>query len=70
MAITVEAVVENGLLRPMQPLPFRENEQVQITIQPKGNWVEQSYGLCGWQGNVEELRRLALAPDLDLEEGP
>ena len=70
MGITVDAVVENGLLRPMQPLPFKENEQVRITIQPKENWVQESYGLCGWKGNAEELRRLALAPDLDLEEGP
>ena len=69
MAITVDAVVENGLLRPMQPLPFKENEQVRLTIQPKENWVRESYGLCGWKGNTEELRRLALAPDLDLEEG-
>jgi predicted DNA-binding antitoxin AbrB/MazE fold protein len=67
MPITVEAVVENGLLRPLQPLPLKENA-VQITIQPKGNWVQESYGLCGWRGNAEELRRLALAPDLDLEE--
>ena len=70
MAITVEAVVENGLLRPMQPLPLKENEHVRITIQPKENWVQESYGLCGWKGNVEELRQLALAPDLDLEERP
>jgi predicted DNA-binding antitoxin AbrB/MazE fold protein len=70
MAITVEAVVENGLLRPIQPLPLKENTQVRITIQPKENWVQESYGLCGWKGDAEELRRLALAPDLDLEEGP
>lgn len=33
MTITIDAVVENGLLRPMQPLPFREKDQVRITIQ-------------------------------------
>lgn len=70
MALTVEAVVENGLLRPMQPLPLKENERVRITIQSKDNWVQESYGLCGWKGNTAELRRLALAPDLDLEEEP
>ncbi len=70
MAITVEAVVENGLLRPMKPLPLAENEQVRITIEPKEDWVQNSYGLCGWKGNTEELRRLALAPELDLEDGP
>jgi predicted DNA-binding antitoxin AbrB/MazE fold protein len=56
MSITVEAVVENGLLRPIQPLPLKENEHVRITIQPKANWVQESYGLCGWKGNAEELR--------------
>jgi predicted DNA-binding antitoxin AbrB/MazE fold protein len=70
VSITVEAVVENGLLRPMQPLPLKEKEHVRITIEQKGNWVQESYGLCGWTGDVEELRRLALAPDLDLEEPP
>ena len=68
MAITVEAVVENGLLRPLEPLPLEENAQVRVTIEPKENWVQESYGLCGWTGNVEELRQLALAPDVDLEE--
>jgi predicted DNA-binding antitoxin AbrB/MazE fold protein len=69
MPITVEAVVENGLLRPLQPLPLMENAQVRITIQPKENWVQESYGLCGWKGNAEGLRRLALAADLDVEQG-
>jgi predicted DNA-binding antitoxin AbrB/MazE fold protein len=55
MVTTVEAIVENGLLRPMQPLPLKENEQVR-------NWVRESYGLCGWKGDAEELRRLALTP--------
>jgi predicted DNA-binding antitoxin AbrB/MazE fold protein len=68
MPITVEAIVENGLLRPLQPLPLKENAKVRITIQPNENWVQESYGLCGWKGDTEELRRLALAPDLDLEE--
>jgi predicted DNA-binding antitoxin AbrB/MazE fold protein len=47
MAITVEAVVENGLLRPMRPLPLKENEHVRITIEPEQNWVQKTYGLCG-----------------------
>jgi predicted DNA-binding antitoxin AbrB/MazE fold protein len=70
MPITIEAIVENGLLRPIEPLPLAENEQVRITIEPKDNWVQESYGICGWKGNADELRRLALAPDLDLEDGP
>lgn len=69
MAITVDAIVENGLLRPMEPLPLKENARVRITIEPQANWVQETYGLCGWTGDAEVLRRLALAPDLDLEEG-
>jgi predicted DNA-binding antitoxin AbrB/MazE fold protein len=70
MAITVEAVYENGVLKPTQPLPLQEHERVQVTIAPKTNWVEQTYGILGWKGHPEELRRLALSPDLELEEGP
>ena len=32
MALTVEAVYENGVLKPAQPLPLKEHEQVQITV--------------------------------------
>jgi predicted DNA-binding antitoxin AbrB/MazE fold protein len=32
MAITVEAVYENGVLKPSEPLPFKEQEKVQITV--------------------------------------
>jgi len=70
MSLTVDATYENGVLKPAQPLPLREHEEVRITILPKTTWVQQTYGICGWKGNPEELRRLALAPDLDLEEGP
>ncbi len=68
MAITIEAIVENGLLKPIQALPLKNNARVRITIEPQENWVQESYGICGWKGDTEELRRLALAPDLDLEE--
>jgi hypothetical protein len=32
------------------------------------NWVQETYGIGGWKGDPEELRRLAVYPDLDLEE--
>ena len=34
MAITVEAVYENGVLKPSEPLPFKEHERVTITVEP------------------------------------
>jgi len=35
MAITVEAVYENGVLKPAQPLPLREHEKVRVTVEQK-----------------------------------
>jgi AF2212-like len=32
MTISVEATYENGVLRPAQPLPLKEQEQVRVTI--------------------------------------
>ena len=53
-----------------QPLPLKEHETVQITIEAQAISVAQTYGICGWTGNPEELRRLALYPELDLPEEP
>jgi predicted DNA-binding antitoxin AbrB/MazE fold protein len=70
MTITVEAIYEDGVLKPAKPLPLKEHERVQITLQAPSNWVQETYGILGWTGDPEELRRLALAPDFDLEEAP
>jgi predicted DNA-binding antitoxin AbrB/MazE fold protein len=35
MAITIEAIYENGVLKPAAPLPFKEHEKVQVTVQPQ-----------------------------------
>jgi predicted DNA-binding antitoxin AbrB/MazE fold protein len=69
MAIIVEAVYENGVLKPSQPLPLGEREKVQVTIQ-QSNWVHETAGMMAWKGDPEELRRLALSPTYDLEEEP
>lgn len=36
MAITVEAIYENGVLKPEKPLPFKEHEKVNVTVEEKG----------------------------------
>jgi predicted DNA-binding antitoxin AbrB/MazE fold protein len=70
MPITIEAVYENGILRPLGPLALPEHQTVRITIEPATNWVQETYGILGWKGRPEDLRELALHPDLDLEEEP
>jgi predicted DNA-binding antitoxin AbrB/MazE fold protein len=37
MTKTVQAVYENGLLRPLEPLSLLENEQVSVTIAADAN---------------------------------
>ena len=34
MAFTVEAVYENGVLKPAEPLPLKEHEKVRVTVEP------------------------------------
>ena len=64
--LVIEATYENGVLRPAQPLPLKEHEQVRVTIQPKTSWVDETYGILGWKGNHEELEQiLAEAEELE-----
>jgi predicted DNA-binding antitoxin AbrB/MazE fold protein len=65
MAIIVEAVYENGVLKPSAPLPFKEHEKVQITIQTVTSPLLAGYGLMGFTGNAEEANYFASDPDLD-----
>jgi predicted DNA-binding antitoxin AbrB/MazE fold protein len=58
MAITIEAVYENGVLKPAQPLPLKENEKVRITIEPGLTWAERTAGMLGWKGDHETLQRI------------
>jgi predicted DNA-binding antitoxin AbrB/MazE fold protein len=65
MAMTVDAVYENGVLRLATPLPLKEHEQVRVTIQPKTSWVEETCGILGWKGSAELAERFATDADLD-----
>jgi predicted DNA-binding antitoxin AbrB/MazE fold protein len=66
MAITVEAVYENGTLKLDKPLPLKDQERVQVTVQSSADVqkaldaVQRSYGLLRWTGDPEVLRRVAL----------
>ncbi len=64
MAITVEAVYENGVLKPVKPLPLREHETVEVTVVTKRNWVEETAGIMGFQGTHEAAEYFAMDPEL------
>ncbi len=76
MAITVEATYENGTLKLKEPLPFKDHEQVEVTVLPRQkrppegtDLVRQSYGLIGWKGSHEELEHI-LAEAAEFEDLP
>ena len=58
MSITIEAIYENGVLKPSEPLPLKEHEQVRLTVHPKGGLSQQTYGLLNWKGTHEELQQI------------
>lgn len=66
--ITIEAIYENGMLKPAQPLPLKEHERVQVTIHPAAPDIVQAYGIMGWKGDAETLRRIALDAEFLPEE--
>ncbi len=70
MTLTVEAVYENGVLKPTQPLPLREHEKVEVTVTAATNWVEETYGICGGKGSAEQAERFATDPELDFPPPP
>jgi predicted DNA-binding antitoxin AbrB/MazE fold protein len=59
MALTIEAVNENGVLKPIQPLPLKEHEKVRITVELEQTWAERTAGMLQWTGAPEVLRRIA-----------
>ena len=70
MTLTVEAIYENGVLKPAKPLPFKEQEKVTITIQPTVSLARQTAGMVPWTGDVETLERISRDPNSDILESP
>ena len=70
MSLTIEAVYENGVLKPSHPLPLKEHERVRVIIESKSTWVQETAGLCGWKGSAEEAERFASDPELDFPPPP
>lgn len=69
MAITVEAVYENGVLKPSAPLPWKEGERVRVDVSSLDSPLLKAYGLMGFKGSAQEAEYFALDPELLPEEG-
>jgi predicted DNA-binding antitoxin AbrB/MazE fold protein len=68
MAITDEAVYENGVLKLSEPLPWKDGERVRVSVSSLGSPLLEAYGIMSFQGTVEEAEYFALHPDLLPEE--
>jgi len=69
MAITFEALYEDGVLKPVEPLPLKEHDRVRVTVHETSNWVQETAGMIPWTGDHETLRRLAEDVEFDPQEG-
>ncbi len=69
MTFTVEATYENGVLKPATPIPLKESEQVQLTIQTQPADIVRTFGILGWKGDAATVEHFALDPELDPQEG-
>jgi predicted DNA-binding antitoxin AbrB/MazE fold protein len=82
MSIIIEAIYEDGVLKPSEPLPLQEHAKVRVTIEaPEQEGVRasveaaveavrRSHGLIPWSGDLETLDRLAIDPEFDPQEQP
>jgi predicted DNA-binding antitoxin AbrB/MazE fold protein len=69
MSLSIEADYENGVLKPVEPLPLKEHERVRLTIQQGDTPLLRAYGIMGFKGTAEEADYFALDPELLDEEG-
>jgi predicted DNA-binding antitoxin AbrB/MazE fold protein len=53
MAITVEAIYENGVLRPSAPLPWKDGDKARIADSNVDSPILKAYGILGWKGTRE-----------------
>ena len=51
--------MEGGVLNFDEVLPLKEHERVVVTIQPPAIRTQQSFGLNGWTGDSQVLRKIA-----------
>jgi predicted DNA-binding antitoxin AbrB/MazE fold protein len=62
MSITFEATYENGVLKPLTPVPFKEHEKVTVIVdselERRASRVQATYGMVGWKGDAETLARI------------
>lgn len=68
MSIFIDAIYEDGVLKPAQPVKLQEHQRVRIVIQEWPTFASQMYGHIGWTGDAETVRRIANEPEFGVHE--
>lgn len=68
--INIEAIYEDGVLKPSQPLPLKEHQKVRIAVVTESTATQRTYGLVGWTGDSAEFDRILRQSELDYLEQP
>lgn len=58
MPLTVEAVYENGVLKPVEPLPLKEHEKVRVTVEPARIPIWERIAALTADASPEEIAKL------------
>jgi predicted DNA-binding antitoxin AbrB/MazE fold protein len=70
MAIEVDAIYESGTLKLAEQLPLKEHQRVRVVIEERPTVVERTFGMLGWTGDLETLRRIAMDDENGLQQCP
>lgn len=70
MSIEIDATYEDGMLKPDRPLPLKEHQRVKVVVQGEVSYARRAYGIIGFQGDPEIVRKVALEPEFGLPESP
>jgi predicted DNA-binding antitoxin AbrB/MazE fold protein len=70
MSFEIEAVYENGVLKPDRPLPLTEHQRVTVVVQNQESLARKAYGIIGWQGEAEVVRKISMDPEFGATESP
>lgn len=70
MSLEIGATYQDGVLRPDHRLPLAEHQRVKVTVHEETSRIKRSYGLMGWSGDPEVLRRIAEDDEFGVLESP
>jgi predicted DNA-binding antitoxin AbrB/MazE fold protein len=70
MSIEIEATYEGGILKPDHPLPLEEHQRVKLVVEQDTSRARANYGIIGWKGDPEILRKIAIEPEFGVQESP